>query len=63
MAEPLSKEDIKELLNAATSILSENELEEFEVIVNELVEYYETEATVKDKNIVARWLNHITLKG
>ena len=59
MAEPLSKEDIKELLNAATSILNQNELEEFEVIVNELVEYYETEATVKDKNIVARWLNHI----
>ena len=60
MAGPLSKEDIKKLLNAAASLLSENELEEYEDIVNELVEYYETEATIKDQNIVARWVNYIS---
>ena len=60
MAGPLSKEDIKKLLNAAAPILNQNELDEYKVILNELEEYYENEATIEDQNIVARWHLHIS---
>jgi hypothetical protein len=60
MAGPLSKEDIKELLNAAAPLLSINELEEYEIIVNELEKYYETDATIEDQNIMARWITYIS---